>query len=353
MDLGPKRDLVGDLVSALKKKVSPYTGNRLKFGVYHSLYEWFSPMYQADKAANFTTQTFVDTKTVAELYDLVEKYDPELVWSDGQWEASSDYWKAREFLHWYATQSSVSSTAVWNDRWGTDTLCKHGGFLTCSDRFNPGKLQDRKWEDALTIDKTSWGLNRNATISDYMTVKELVHTLIGVVAFNGNVLLNIGPGADGTISPIFFDRLRGIGESRKRMLSAALDVSHAYRVIFVLGDWLKVNGEAIYGTRPWEVCQNETQNIFYTKKADRLYAHFTKWPRGNRLELRCVVPTDKTEVHFLGLKDQSRLEWIGATDNSRGILSGIRLTLPALTPDILPCEHAWVVVITGLGNSNF
>jgi len=121
--------------------------------------------------------------------------------------------------------------------------------------------------------------------------------------------------------------------------------------ISTAGDWLKVNGEAIYETRPWEICQNETESaVFYTKKDDRLYAHFTKWPWGNKLDLRCVVPTDKTEVHFLGLREEYKLKSSATNDNLRGILSGIRLTLPALTPDILPCEHAWVVVITGLGN---
>lgn len=133
MDLGPKRDLLGDLAVEVKKQVSPHTKNHLKFGVYHSLYEWYSPSYLADKANNFTTQHFVDTKTLPELYDLVEKYQPELVWSDGEWEASSNYWKAREFLHWYSTNSSVAATAVWNDRWGHETLCKHGGFLTCTE----------------------------------------------------------------------------------------------------------------------------------------------------------------------------------------------------------------------------
>lgn len=120
---------------------------------------------------------------------------------------------------------------------------------------------------------------------------------------------------------------------------------------FFAGDWLRVNGEAIYGTRPWKVCQNETKSsVFYTKKDDRLYAHFTKWPNGNKLDLRCVVPTDKTVVHFLGLKERDDLKWSATNDNMRGVLSGIRLTLPALTPDILPCENAWVVVITGIAN---
>jgi len=83
--------------------------------------------------------------------------------------------------------------------------------LMVHSRYNPGKLQPRKWENAFTIDKNSWGLNRNGTINDYMTVKELVHMIIGVVAFGGNALVNIGPGPDGTLSPIFVDRLLGIG----------------------------------------------------------------------------------------------------------------------------------------------
>jgi alpha-L-fucosidase len=211
MDIGPKRDILGDLAVAVRKQISPQTAQPLKFGVYHSLYEWYSPMYLADKATHFTTQHFVDTKTLAELYDLVNKYAPEVIWSDGEWEADSEYWKAREFLHWYATNSSVAATGIWNDRWGRHTRCQHGGFLTCTDAYDPGTLQKRKFENALTIDKSSWGLNRKASIAEYMTVKELVHTLIEVVAFNGNVLLNVGPGPDGTISPIFIDRLLGIG----------------------------------------------------------------------------------------------------------------------------------------------
>jgi len=133
MDIGPKRDILGDLAAEVKKQVSPYTNKRMKFGIYHSLYEWYNPLYRFDKANNFATQHFVDAKTMPELYDLVEKYAPEIIWSDGEWEASADYWKARDFLNWYATNSSVAATGVWNDRWGQQTLCKHGGFLTCAE----------------------------------------------------------------------------------------------------------------------------------------------------------------------------------------------------------------------------
>jgi alpha-L-fucosidase len=212
MDIGPKRDLLGDLAKEIKEVVSPQTNLPLKFGVYHSLFEWYNPMYISDKANNFTTQQFVTTKTLPELYDLVGQYEPELIWSDGDWEAHSDYWKSREFLHWYSNQSSVAATGVWNDRWGSDATCRHGSYLTCQDRYNPDSYQPRKYENALTIDKSSWGYNRNTThISTYMTTQEIIHTLVQAVAFNGNVLLNVGPNADGTIDPIFLDRLRGVG----------------------------------------------------------------------------------------------------------------------------------------------
>lgn len=83
----------------------------------------------------------------------------------------------------------------------------------------------RKWENAFTIDRTSWGFNRNATIDKYYTVKELVHIIIETVAYNGNALMNIGPGADGTISPIFLDRLVGIGKDILPVVSSFRDYS--------------------------------------------------------------------------------------------------------------------------------
>lgn len=70
----------------------------------------------------------------------VEDYKPEVIWSDGEWETEDDYWKAREFLSWLYNSSPVKDTVVVNDRWGSNTLCKHGGFLTCADRFNPGNI---------------------------------------------------------------------------------------------------------------------------------------------------------------------------------------------------------------------
>ncbi|XP_013793676.2 tissue alpha-L-fucosidase-like, partial [Limulus polyphemus] len=100
MDVGPKRDLLGDLANAIRKKTN------LHFGVYHSLYEWFNPLYLYDKSNKWKTQNFVETKTMPELLELVNDYKPDVIWSDGDWEAPDTYWKSRDFLAW-----------LYNDRW--------------------------------------------------------------------------------------------------------------------------------------------------------------------------------------------------------------------------------------------
>ena len=67
VSIGPKRDLVGDLANAIRKNTN------LTFGLYHSLFEWFNPLYLSDKSNNFATQDFVTEKTMPELYDLINK----------------------------------------------------------------------------------------------------------------------------------------------------------------------------------------------------------------------------------------------------------------------------------------
>ena len=90
-----------------------------------------------------------------------------------------------------------------NDRWGVGVMCKHGDFFTCSDRYNPGVLQTHKWENAMTIDKQSWGYRRNMNIADVFTIQELIKELAVTVSCGGNLLMNVGPNSDGVIVPIF------------------------------------------------------------------------------------------------------------------------------------------------------
>lgn len=124
-----------------------------------------------------------------------------------------------------------------------ETLCKHGDFYTCSDRYNPGVLQNHKWENAMTIDRYSWGHRANAKLEDFLTSKELIKELVITVSCGGNILVNVGPTKSGIIEPIYVDRLREMGK------------------------WLRINGEAIYDTVPW-LYQNDTQTpgIWYTSR---------------------------------------------------------------------------------------
>ena len=188
VDVGPHRDLIGELGTAVKAA-------GLTFGIYHSLFEWFNPLYLADKASNYTaninTSAYLQ-KTFGELRDLVERYEPDLIWSDGDDSAPDSYWDApNNFLAWLVNESPVKDSVVFNDRWGLGDICAHGQYYTCADRFLPSKLQGRKWENAFTIDRKSWGYRRNGGYSDYLTIAEVVHNVIATVALGGNALINV------------------------------------------------------------------------------------------------------------------------------------------------------------------
>ncbi|XP_014609668.1 PREDICTED: plasma alpha-L-fucosidase isoform X2 [Polistes canadensis] len=205
---------------------------------------------------------------------------------DGDWEATDSYWKSKEFLSWLYNESPVKETVVVNDRWGKNIPCHHGDFYTCTDRFNPGVLLPHKWENCMTIDKKSWGFRRNAALADYFTLNELVKELVTTVSCGGNLLMNVGPTKDGIISPIFEERLRGIGS------------------------WLKINGEAIYNTKPWKI-QNDTltSNVWYTQSKDekRLYILILEWPKESILSLGSLQVPNNTHVSLLGFI--KHLDW--------------------------------------------
>ena len=291
VDTGPHRDLIGPLAEAVR-------GKGLKFGLYHSKFEWFNPTYLQDKANGFSTQKFVDEKTLPELYDIVHKFKPEIIWSDGDWDADDVYWKSKEFLAWLYNESPVKDSVVVNDRWGRGCYCLHGDFINCADRYRPGKLQIKKWENAMTIDRHSWGYRRPSQLTDYYSDRELLHEVIETVAFGGNILINVGPTADGRISPIFEERLNN------------------------LGHWLSINGQAIYETRAWEVSQNDTKtrNLYYTKSksAGVVYGIFEDWPASNELllySLNSTLTTPDTRGELLTSTGSIPVSCLTATEH--------------------------------------
>uniref|UniRef100_H2ZMP0 alpha-L-fucosidase n=1 Tax=Ciona savignyi TaxID=51511 RepID=H2ZMP0_CIOSA len=309
MDVGPHRDLVGELASSIR------TRTKLKFGVYHSLFEWFNPQYVKDKASNFKSKSFVNSKTMPELYELVNKYKPDIVWSDGDF-GPDVYWNSTEFLAWLYNNSPVKDHVVTNDRWGTGIRCHHGGFYSCSDRYSPGVLQPHKWENCMTIDRYSWGYRRNANIQDFLTIEEIIATFASTISCGGNMLMNVGPTKYGMIAPVFQDRL------------------------MEFGSWLKVNGEAVYFSTPWRA-QNDsvTPKIWYTQKSLAVYAFVLAWPSDNMLELGSPVVTSSSTVSMLGWNGPS-IEWHQKSVQTN---KGIIIALPNVPAVKLPCKWAWVL----------
>ncbi|CAN7988602.1 unnamed protein product, partial [Ixodes hexagonus] len=308
MDVGPKRDLVGELANAIRAKTD------LVFGVYHSLFEWFNPLYRLDKSNNFTSDFFAQLFALAVCSHMVS-----ISLSDGPWES----WRYTECIAFTCERRPVKDTVVTNDRWGDGCVCKHGGYFTCDDRYNPGVLQPHKWENCMTVDQYSWGYRRNASLSDILTIERLIATVVETISCGGNILINVGPTHDGRIAPIFQERLAQ------------------------LGSWLRVNGEAVYGSEAW-LCQNDTLSgsvwyehswkLYGNRRA--VYAFVLEWPRGNVLALGSLKIGNDTKIVMLGAESEpvTVLSW-SETE--------LFLKLPALTPDLLPSPWAWVLRVTG------
>lgn len=278
VDMGPKRDIIAELKSSFDE-------TNVTFGLYFSLYEWFNPWYKKDKGNDFETQEFIHRKVKHQLMDLVEQYQPLYIWADGDWEADSTYWNSTNFLAWLYNESPVRDEVITNDRWGQDANCVHGDVKTCKDRYNPGKKLPFKWENAMTIDKKSWGYRQEATSESYMGVQKLIETLIETVSCGGNIVMNVGPTADGRIPPIYEERLREIGK------------------------WLKINGDAIYGTRAWRLQKESSAwKTWYTVKGSTVYAIMCRWPKRRYLVLQSPKVTSKTKVTLLGYKDEIKFE---------------------------------------------
>lgn len=264
VDVGPHRDFCAELKEAVEPK-------GVKFGVYHSVYEWVNPLYLE------SPERYALEHLIPMLKELIVKYEPWTLFTDGEWDHPSSVWHSTDFLTWLYNESPVKDNIVPNDRWGKETRGRLGGnFTTEYGEVGFGieldETLNRPFEECRGIGK-SFGLNRIEGCEDYETAKDLIVLLCSLVSKGGNLLLNIGPAADGTIPPIMEERLLQIGR------------------------WLEVNGEAIYESRPY--AQASKSGLYYTQKPGAVYAITESYPWGE-LELPEIPYAEGMKVSLLG-----------------------------------------------------
>ena len=305
VEMGPHRDLLKDLSTSVRKK-------GMHMGFYYSLLEWNHPLYKPE-----TINEWVDTHMIPQLKDMVNNYQPEIIFADGEWDYNSKDLKSEAFLAWLYNESPVKDTVVVNDRWGKETRSLHGDYYTTEydlvhNEEGIGDKNTHPWEESRGMG-TSYGYNQFETAGDYFTSKQLIRLLIEKVGNGGNLLLNIGPTADGQIPVVMQERL--------------LD----------MGNWLKVNGEAIYGSTAWagRPQTKENNEVFYTLKQDSLYVLCTSWP---------VQP-----ITIPGVKQVGKVSLLGTQFPIKSNYKNGHLTiqLPVITPGQFSGEHAWVFKIAG------
>jgi alpha-L-fucosidase len=259
------RDILGPLSASMKKAGIP-------LGFYYSIMDWHHPDYlprrnwETDRTAKGADFGRYMDFAASQVRELVAKYDPAVLWFDGEWEHSNEEQRAFAIGRMLM---EMKPTLLINDRLyrrepGYGDFGTPENFVPATGVRNPDG-SPRLWEACYTMNWNGWGFNRYET--EFHSAPQLIRQLIEIVSKGGNLLLNVGPRPDGRIQDDFASRLREIGA------------------------WLKTNGEAIYGTAA-SVFERLPFFGRCTVKGRTLYLHVMGWPADKTIRL----PGLKTEV---------------------------------------------------------
>jgi alpha-L-fucosidase len=302
--MGPHRDLVGDLEKAVR-------GEGLYFGAssHRIEHDWFmdggrniasdvndpqnaslygpAQIQLQDKKEGHGSNLEDDWTYVSSAYandwlardaEIVQKYHPDIIFFD--WWIGQPYvrpYLAKFAAYYYNESSKRGPVGIITYKWVD--MQQNSGVLDI-ERGQLDQKLDRVWQTDTSVSNKSWGYIEHDT---FKTPEFIVHQLVDIVSKNGNLLMNIGPRSDGTIPD---------------------EVQH---VLLDVGSWLKVNGDAIYGTRPWTIYgegptkvaagsfqDTKTQDYSpedfrFTTKGNNLYAIELAWPSGNEAVIHSVA----------------------------------------------------------------
>ncbi|HWE83649.1 MAG TPA: alpha-L-fucosidase [Terracidiphilus sp.] len=279
------RDIVGELTAAVRKQ-------GLHMGLYYSGgYDWTFNDGPIETASDYQTvkpetQAYGDY-AFAQIHELIARYKPDLLWNDIDWP------KTGRPLQVEADYYNAVPDGVIDDRFGI----KHSDF-TSPEYEKLDKISEKKWEECRGTGR-SFGYNRAEGEAETIAAPDLIALLVDIVSKNGNLLLDVGPEADGTIPPVQVERLKA------------------------LGGWLKQNGEAIYDTTPWTHAEGksaEGDTLRYTRKGNDLYVTVLGKPKATTLTISDLTFRPGVTVTQLGNSDALK---------TSGDSSGTRVELPA------------------------
>lgn len=339
VDKGPKRDITGELQRAIQKR-------GMKFiATFHHAFSWryFEPSYEYDGATPGYEGLYCQphetgappTKEFQELYlskvdEVVNNYQPDLIWfdfglgNDDRNCITPEYRKRMfaDYYNWAAANGIEVGVAHKHPE-----IHQYTGILDF-ERGREDRLTPYPW-----LTDTSIGPWFHQKSTPYKPVNEIVDVLVDIVSKNGCMLLNVGPDAAGRIP------------------------KDAQEILLGIGNWLDVNGEAIYGTRPWKIfgegpteikgggfserkskASYTEEDIRFTTKGKALYAICLGWP-GERVNIKSLAEQPAADarkissVRMLGVG--KKLKW---SHNEEGL----SITLPKSKP----CEHAFALKIT-------
>ncbi|MEZ4725871.1 MAG: alpha-L-fucosidase [Caldilineaceae bacterium] len=271
------RDLVGELGSAVRDQ-----GMRMAY-YYSGGIDWtFNPQkvqHITDLALATPQQPEYVAYANAHWRELIDRYQTAILWNDIAYPRDTNLNEL--FAEYYTKMADGVVNNRFTQKFAMDSVGivsdTHFDFET-PEYTSFREIRTKKWESCRGIG-ASFGYNAMEGPEQYQSVENLVRSLVDIVSKNGNLLLNVGPMADGTIPPLQLERLLGLGQ------------------------WLDVNGDALFDTRPWQVAEGITDDgidVRFTQKGDSLYATLLDTPPTTQFVLTGLQAAEETTIHVLG-----------------------------------------------------